>query len=211
MHRTVINAGIDRELDELKRSYDGLEDLLDQTSQQIAATVPQVYNLHLHVIFFPQIGFLIAVPNDHSTGRGLYEGGDEEDTRWERIFSTADLIYYKDGRMRGLDDNVGDIYAAICGKVPVNMCDCMAKGSQTSRSRDRHRSRAWTTGIGKRGYLEHGFRYLWRARQVIVQSLPSQPVTDNVSLAALALGAKNYKFCRPQITAQNIVNIKGGR
>ena len=115
MHRTVINAGVDLELDEMKRSYDGLEALLTHTSRQISETVPAVYDLDLNVIFFPQIGFLITLPNNPDTGRGAYEGGDAEDERWERIFSTRDRIYYKDARMRALDEQCGDIYAAICG------------------------------------------------------------------------------------------------
>ena len=115
MHRTVINAGVDLDLDEMKRSYDGLDDLLNQTSLQVAATVPAIYDLDLNVIFFPQIGFLISIPNNPATGRGDYEGGVEEGRRWDRIFSTPSRIYYKDTRMRGLDHEFGDIYAVICG------------------------------------------------------------------------------------------------
>lgn len=115
MHRTVINAGIDPELDEMKRTYDGIEDLLNRTSQIIAATVPAVYDLDLNVIFFPQIGFLISIPNNPVTGRGDYEGGEAEDQRWDRIFSTARRVYYKDYRMRELDEQFGDMYALICG------------------------------------------------------------------------------------------------
>lgn len=117
MHRTVINAGVDLELDEMKRHYDGLEDLLNHTSLEIASTVPAVYNLDLNVIFYPQIGFLIVITNNPATGRGDYEGGEAEDQRWDRIFSTALSVYYKDNRMRKLDEDVGDIYAVICGIV----------------------------------------------------------------------------------------------
>ena len=111
----MINAGVNLELDERKRSYNGLEDLLNHTSHQIAATIPAVYKLDLNVIFFPQIGFLISIPNNPSTGRGDYEGGELEDQRWDRIFSTPLRIYYKDARMRALDEQFGDIYAEICG------------------------------------------------------------------------------------------------
>ena len=117
MYRTVINAGVDLELDEMKRSYDGLEDLLSFTSRQIAATVPAVYELDLNVIFFPQIGFLISIPFNHTTGRGDYEGGEADDECWDRVFSTSQRIYYKDIRMKALDNECGDIYAAICGMI----------------------------------------------------------------------------------------------
>lgn len=116
MHRTVVNQGIDDELDAMKQTYDGIEDLLNQTSKNIAATVPAQYSLDLNVIFFPQIGFLISIPLDRNTNRGNYEGGDSEEDRWDRIFSTSSRVYYKDFRMRDLDETLGDMYAVICGK-----------------------------------------------------------------------------------------------
>ena len=36
-------------------------------------------------------------------------------------------------------------------------------------------------------------------------------LADNFSLLALAQGAKIYKYCRPQMTQENIIMIKGGR
>ena len=117
MHRTVIKSGVDDELDAMKRTYDGLDDLLNRTSQDIAATIPVVYSLDLNVIFFPQIGFLISIPLNPDTGRGDYEGGEREDQRWTRIFSTGNWVFYKDSRMKELDDTFGDIYSVICGTI----------------------------------------------------------------------------------------------
>ena len=115
VQRTVVNVGVDDELDSMKRIYDGIEDLLNETSQNIAATVPLEFSLDLNVIFFPQIGFLISIPLDPETGSGNYQGSEE--SPWDRIFSTASRIYYKDYRMRELDETLGDIYAVICGKL----------------------------------------------------------------------------------------------
>ena len=117
MHRTVVNHGVDDALDALKRTYDGVEDLLNQTSHAIVDTIPEEYDLDLNVIFFPQIGFLISIHLNPDTGRGLYEGGDEDGQRWDRIFSTGTRIYYKDYRMRELDEQLGDMYAVICGML----------------------------------------------------------------------------------------------
>ncbi len=121
MHRTVVNAGVDAELDTMKRTYDGIEDLLNKTSRTIAADVPPEYSLDLNVIFFPQIGFLISMPINPHTGRVNYEGGAVEDRQWDRIFSTGSRVYYKDFRMRELDETLGDMYAIICG-MPVALC-----------------------------------------------------------------------------------------
>ena len=115
-HRTVVKPGVDEELDAMKQTYDGIEDLLNKTSQSIAETVPAQYSLDLNVIFFPQIGFLISMPIDPETGRGNYEGPISDDGGWDRIFSTRTRVYYKDFRMRELDETLGDMYAVICGK-----------------------------------------------------------------------------------------------
>ena len=119
MHRTVVNTGVSDELDDMKRTYDGIEDLLNLMSREIAATIPKCYNLDLNVIFFPQIGFLISIPLNPSTGRGDWEGGDIKGQRWDRIFSTAERVYYKDLRMLELDERLGDMYAMICGTPPT--------------------------------------------------------------------------------------------
>lgn len=110
-----MNPGVDAELDDMKRAYDGIEDLLNQSSRTIAASIPAQYGLDLNVIFFPQIGFLISMPVNDATGRADYEGGDTADEQWDRIFCTATRVYYKDFRMRELDDTLGDMYAVICG------------------------------------------------------------------------------------------------
>lgn len=115
-HRTVVKPGVDENLDQTKHTYDGLEDLLKKTSESIAETIPPEYGLDLNVIFFPQIGFLISMSIDPVTGRPNYEGKDTGIGGWDRIFSTISRIYYKDYRMRELDETFGDIYAIICGK-----------------------------------------------------------------------------------------------
>ncbi|KAL9127109.1 MAG: hypothetical protein Q9217_003959 [Psora testacea] len=116
MHRTVVNPGVDEELDGMKRTYEGIEDLLNKTSHDIVATVPLQYSLELNVIFFPQIGFLISTAIDPDTGAANYEGGFDDSSRWDHIFSTATRAYFKDWRMRELDDTLGDMYAVICDR-----------------------------------------------------------------------------------------------
>ena len=115
-HRTTVNPGVDDELDNLKRLYDGIEDLLGEASRKIADSIPQRYGIDLNVVFFPQIGFLICMPADPQTGRAEWEGGNDDDEAWERIFSTQDRVYYKDSRMTELDLSIGDVYANICDK-----------------------------------------------------------------------------------------------
>lgn len=106
-----MKPGLDRELDKLKDSYDGLSDLLKKVAIEIAATVPESLGIDVNVIYFPQLGFNIAIPlNDRGTA--AYSGTDED---WELIFITENRAYFKDFRMREMDDKLGDIFGLICG------------------------------------------------------------------------------------------------
>lgn len=116
LHRTVVKPGVNDVLDEMKRTYEGIEDLLNQAAHDIANNIPPQYSLDLNVIFFPQIGFLITMPIiDTETGRSGYEGGAGDDGPWEWMFSTEERVYYRDARMMQLNEMFGDIYANICG------------------------------------------------------------------------------------------------
>ncbi|KAL2835892.1 muts domain V-domain-containing protein [Aspergillus pseudoustus] len=108
--RTVVKSGVDRELDRLKDSYDGLDSLLKRVAIEIAATIPASFDIDVNVIYFPQLGFNIAIPlaND---GEVAYEG-----EGWELMFSTENRAYFKDFRMREMDERLGDIYGLICEK-----------------------------------------------------------------------------------------------
>ena len=113
-HRTVVKRGIDNRLDEIKNLYDGMDHLLSRTAIDIAREIPPDLDISLNVIYFPQLGFHITVPVDETTGQPLWEGGD---TPWERIFTTKNQVYFKDRRMREMDDQLGDLYAMICGRL----------------------------------------------------------------------------------------------
>ncbi|KAJ6076301.1 hypothetical protein N7499_008282 [Penicillium canescens] len=110
--RTVVKQGIDRELDRIKDRYDGLNSLLKHVALDIAATIPEVLDLDVNVIYFPQLGFNITIPlDDH--GVAAYSGADNE---WELMFITENRGYFKDYRMREMDETLGDIYGLICEK-----------------------------------------------------------------------------------------------
>ncbi|KAK2799306.1 MutS protein msh5 [Onygenales sp. PD_10] len=111
-HRTVVKPRVDRELDDLKETYNGMDSLLNQVAVNIAATIPEGLRNDLNVIYFPQLGFNIAMPLDE-LGRAVYDGGEE---RWDQVFTTENRIYFKDFRMREMDERLGDIYGLICEK-----------------------------------------------------------------------------------------------
>lgn len=112
--RTIVQPGVDQELDEAKRTYDGIEHLLSEVTEHITGQVPAELNAQVNVIFFPQIGFLIACRVETETGRGVFEGPDEDP--WEKMFATDTAAYYKNSNMSELDNHFGDIYGQICDK-----------------------------------------------------------------------------------------------
>ncbi|OJJ63521.1 hypothetical protein ASPSYDRAFT_190986 [Aspergillus sydowii CBS 593.65] len=110
--RTVVKPGLDRELDRMKDSYDGLNSLLKQVAIEVATTIPASFDIDVNVIYFPQLGFNIAIPLTNA-GEAAYNGAGEE---WELIFITENRAYFKDFRMREMDEKLGDIYGLICEK-----------------------------------------------------------------------------------------------
>lgn len=110
-HRTVVKPGVNQDLDKLKETYNGLDHLLSQVAVNIAATLPEDFSNEINVIYFPQLGFNIAIPFDDS-GQPVYTGGSDE---WTQVFITENRAYFKDYRMREMDEKLGDIYSLICG------------------------------------------------------------------------------------------------
>lgn len=112
--RTIVRSGVDRELDEAKRTYEGIEHLLSKVADHVANQIPAELDAKCNVIFFPQIGFLISIKLDPETGAGIYEGPEAQP--WERMFVTVNAAYYKNSNMLEMDEYFGDIYGQICDR-----------------------------------------------------------------------------------------------
>ncbi|CAG8165377.1 unnamed protein product [Penicillium nalgiovense] len=178
--RTVVKQGIDRELDKIKDRYDGLSSLLKHVALDIAATIPAILEVGVNVIYFPQLGFNIAIPlNDY--GAAAYTGPDDD---WELMFITENRAYFKDFRMREMDEKLGDIYGIICGKA-AKLMGSHGHGELKIVHLQRKKSRLYTT---------------WR-----------KGFFDMRILLALTQAASFYKLTRPRMVEQNVIRIKGGR
>ncbi|KAK0104513.1 MutS protein msh5 [Cadophora gregata] len=177
-HRTVVKQGVDAELDNMKRTYDGLDSMLTQVATEVSHTVPEWAAQYVsNCIFFPQLGFLTVVPLDPETGKGKYEGEGVENDIWERMFTSNDMGYYKNNRMKELDAFFGDIFGLICDKE-IEILHSLAIRT-----------------------LEH--------EQFLLTA--SELCGELDSLVALALGARKYGYNRPEMTARNVLQIRGGR
>lgn len=115
--RTCVIQGVNAELDELKRNYDGLEYFLNEIAGRLTEEIPEWARQYVkNCIFYPQIGFLTVVSLNAETGRGNYEGEGLVDDEWERMFVGDEKIYYKNRQMRELDGQYGDLYGMIVGR-----------------------------------------------------------------------------------------------
>jgi DNA mismatch repair protein MSH5 len=111
-NRLCIRAGVDERLDSLRHAFSILPDRLSQAAHQIAREVSgrQSTIRQLNVVYFPQIGYLVAAPVLHQFELlGLFSGEEE----WQLMFVTEKIAYFKCPLMRSLDNELGDIHADI--------------------------------------------------------------------------------------------------
>lgn len=115
--RIAVKWGLNDELDNLKREYIALPELLSQVSSAIAREVPEWAAKYIDgCTFWPQLGFLTTVPMDPISGESLYDGHGLEEGRWQQQFAANDMVYYKNSRMNELDACKGDMYGRILGR-----------------------------------------------------------------------------------------------
>jgi DNA mismatch repair protein MSH5 len=115
--RTSVKAGVDPQLDELKRRYDGMGSFLTEVVNQVNQRLPEWASQYIKsCIFLPQLGFLTVVEYDPQTGNGKYEGECTEGDRWEKLFTADGAVCYKNQYMKELDEHYGDMYCEIGGR-----------------------------------------------------------------------------------------------
>ncbi|KAI9779319.1 MAG: MutS protein msh5 [Geoglossum umbratile] len=115
-HRAVVKPNIDPELDNMKHTYNGMNDLLSTVAKDIAENIPEEVRLSLNVIYFPQIGYLIVVPFDPETRQPVYDGRQNVEDHWEQVFTTGERVYFKNEQMNMMDEHFGDTYGMICDR-----------------------------------------------------------------------------------------------
>ncbi|CAE6386833.1 unnamed protein product [Rhizoctonia solani] len=113
--RVCVNPGVDEALDEKKRIYNGLDDLLVHVARQVSQNMPEGYTSELNVLYFPQLGYLIRIP----TPSGWTTNKDfEQISEWNFQFESEKNLYYKSQQMlaEDLDMHVGDIHSYIADR-----------------------------------------------------------------------------------------------
>ncbi|PKC07226.1 hypothetical protein RhiirA5_500820 [Rhizophagus irregularis] len=172
-NRIVVKSHIDEELDHMKRTYDGLDDFLSEVAREISTTIPSEFALTLNVIYFPQLGYLITVPLKP-------EWKKEDDFKIDGLyyqFSTATTVYYKNDRMKELDEYLGDIHGLIVDRE----IEIMQK------------------------LQDHILEYA----SLLLNATAACAELD--CLLSLAESARKFKYCRPHLVNENILEIVKGR
>ena len=108
-NRFVVKYGIDKELDEKKRVFNGLPELMTKVAQQELSTLDSRV-LECNVIYLPQLGYLLTIPH--------YPFIKEEDSYalqdLEFMFLNNEMVHYKSGHTKELDRLLGDTQSEIC-------------------------------------------------------------------------------------------------
>ncbi|KAA8567184.1 hypothetical protein EYC84_010241 [Monilinia fructicola] len=113
-HRITVRQGVDPELDAMKRTYDGMESFLTEVQRKMTDDLPEWARQYIeNCIYFPQLGFLTVVQLDPNTGEGKYKGEGTDEDEWAQTFVSDEKVYYKNTRMREMDEYVGDLYSMI--------------------------------------------------------------------------------------------------
>lgn len=193
--RTAVKHGVDVKLDEMKRSYNGMEDFLTEVNEKIRRDIPAWAQPYVQgSVFYPQLGFLAMVSLNPETGRSEYEG-EGMDEIWERMFVNEGVVYCKNRMMRQMDEQFGDAYCMIMGKAPCVLC---LSPDETNSQKDRETEILHELSVK---VLQH--------EGVILAT--SDVLGELDSILALAIGSGKYNWVAPAMTDGNDLQIKGGR
>lgn len=196
--RSSVKAGVDAQLDNLKRRYDGMGSFLTEVVNRVNQTLPEWACQYIRsCIFLPQLGFLMVVELDPRTGHGKYEGEGTGSDQWEMLFAAEGAVCYKNGFMRELDDQYGDMYCEIGGEykhtVPKTGDD-LALISTVDREVEIIHDLATRILKGEKAL-----------------TMASDVCGEFDAILALAVGAGKYGWTAPQMTTDSILQIREGR
>ncbi|KAH9515439.1 MutS protein msh5 [Bulinus truncatus] len=109
MHkRLVVLPNVDDELDDKKRTYNGLSDLLNKMSYEELKSL-RVDIEKCCVSYLPQVGFLLVI----EMPEGKTENDDHTIEGLEFKFCSDNLVFYKTPKMTELDNILGDALVSI--------------------------------------------------------------------------------------------------
>ena len=105
----VVKYGIDDELDEKKKLFHGLPDLMTKVAEQELNDLDSRVG-ECNVIYLPQLGYLLSMPHyDFIKESENYSFGN-----LEFMFVNNGIVHYKSQKTKNLDSMLGDTQSEIC-------------------------------------------------------------------------------------------------
>lgn len=118
--RLTVRSGVDCTLDDLKRTYDGLGDLLTRVATEQINALPEAVQVDsLSTVYFPMIGYAVVFPRKPGISvSAQIQNAALGDLQYQ--FDTESYIYYKSSITRELDKELGDVHSLIVDRE--NQC-----------------------------------------------------------------------------------------
>ncbi|KAK3337311.1 muts domain V-domain-containing protein [Cercophora scortea] len=114
---TEILTGSSAKLDKMRQEFADLYHMLPDVTKRMQQYVPPWAAEHIRdCIIFPRLGFLTAVAINPDTGQGMFDGQGVLDDEWNSVFSSGDLVYFKNRAMADLDYEYGDLPTSIANE-----------------------------------------------------------------------------------------------
>lgn len=190
-----VMPGVDTELDALKRQYDGMSSFLTAVVNRVAEDLPVWARQYIQsCVFLPQLGFLTVVEQESQLGNDIFNGGSVNDNSWKKSFTHNGTAYYKNRHMEDLDRYYGDMYSKISGKFHDALRNHGYANIQPDKEVEVMQKLASNVIVHEKALLE-----------------AADLCGEFDALLALAIGAAKYDWHAPQMTAANVIHIKGGR
>ncbi|KAL7929108.1 muts domain V domain-containing protein [Trichoderma chlorosporum] len=119
--RYSVRPGIDIELDELKRQYDGMDSLLTEVANYVSQDLPPWAHRHIRsCIFLPQLGFLTVVQQISPQADSRFDTECTVDGIWRKSFTDNEATYYKNRYMIDLDDREVEVMQKLAMDIIVH-------------------------------------------------------------------------------------------
>ncbi|XP_070196128.1 mutS protein homolog 5-like isoform X2 [Littorina saxatilis] len=167
----MVKTGVDEELDEKKRLYFGLPDLMTKVAREELSRLGDNIKT-CNVIYLPQICYLLAVPKPDGIDSGdFYMPG------MQFMFECNNVLHYKSARTRDLDNMLGD---TLCDIKDMEM-SIMLKLQNT--------------------IVQHS--------AVLLDIMEYAAQLD--CLQSLASCAIEFGYVRPELTEDDVIDVKKGR
>ncbi|XP_077862967.1 mutS protein homolog 5-like [Saccoglossus kowalevskii] len=108
LNRFVVKPNVDQDLDEKKRTYNGLPDFMTKVAKEELKKLSSDIK-ECNVIYLPQLGYLLAIPRtpDMKEEQHFHIDG------LEFMFLSNNMVHYKSASTRELDAMLGDTQCEI--------------------------------------------------------------------------------------------------